>query len=152
MDKVKALIYLNQCGDKKLESKAVEMMQRHCATQDYEPVFVFAENTDCTGISEPIKYMMIGMAAEMKIDVIITMFSGMVSMNEEKLMDVIGALDNYGVMVETVRDDMDEFYNKLFEVQPEEKCMEICDEQRFIHLMAEMWELANDTPASDTHR
>lgn len=149
MDKVKALIYLNQCGDKKLESKAMDMLFEHCKKQDYEPVFAFSENTGCTGLSAPIKYMLIGMAAEMKIDVVITMFSGMISMHEDELFDTMAALDNYGVMIETVRNDMECYYEELYKEQGIEESEEEMDDNKFISFMAQMWDADDEQFDSD---
>jgi len=117
MDKLKALIYLNQTGNEALDQKAMDMLYRYCEKNDYEPVIAFGEDTSMEGISTPIKYMLIGLAAESQIDIVVTMFSEMISKKADKVLDVISFLDDYEVSVETIADDMDEFYYEMFEMK-----------------------------------
>lgn len=117
MDKLNALIYLNHTGNEELDQKAMDMLHRYCEMNDYEPIMAFGEDTCMNGISTPVKYMMIGLAAESQIDIVVTMFSEMISKQDDKVIDVISFLDNYDVSVETVADDMDEYYYEMFETK-----------------------------------
>lgn len=114
MDKIKALIYLNQTGDEALDQAALDVMHRYCERQNYDVVIAFGEETDKTGLSDPVEYMLIGLAAECQIDVVVTMFSEMVSMDVEAVIGFLSIMDDYGIAVETVTNDLEALYTEMF--------------------------------------
>lgn len=115
MDNIRAMIYINHTGNDALDNKAAEIMKQYCDTKGYEIVVIFGEDTDKTGVSEPTKYMLAGLAAEKQIDVVITMFSQMLADNIEDTIALLAKLLEYDVMAETIKDDLDDYYDIVFE-------------------------------------
>ena len=125
-NKVKAMIYMNYTGNETLDSKAMSILEKYCEKQGYEIVVGFGEDTGREGISEPVKFMMVGLAVEKKVDVIVTVFSEMISDSYEGTVEVLSKLLGYNVMFETVQDDLDDYYDEAFE-QETDMCDGDCD-------------------------
>ena len=88
-NKVKAMIYMNYTGNEALDGKAMSILEKYCEKQGYEIVVGFGEDTDREGISEPVKFMMVGLAVEKQVDVIVTMFSEMISDNYDGNVEIL---------------------------------------------------------------
>ena len=133
-NKVKAMIYMNYTGNAALDKKAMDILEKHCEKQGYKIVVGFGEDTDREGISEPVEFMMVGLAVEKQVDVIVTMFSEMISDNYDGTVEVLSKLLGYNVLFETVKNDLDDYYDEVFKQEADmcdgdcEHCNIISDE------------------------
>ena len=125
-NKVKAMIYMNNTGNEALDGKAMSILEKYCEKKGYEIAVGFGEDTDREGISEPVKFMMVGLAVEKQVDVIVTMFSEMISDNYDGTVEILSKLLGYNVMFETVQDDLNDYYDEAFE-QEADMCDGDCD-------------------------
>lgn len=117
MDRENVIIYLNSTGDMMVDQKAVEIAEDFCKARGYNVVNCIGEDTRFDGISFPMKYMLVGLAAEEKIDKVISIGSFMLG-DTDKVLDLIDVLEDYNVYVETVADDMSDMYELLFAGNP----------------------------------
>ena len=112
MSRLNALAYVCSTGDRDLDDKILDMIERHCNKQGYNVVMAIGEHTDRSGCSEEFSYMFIGMAAEDDIDVVVTASKEMLG-DSKKAIELITKLDAYDVYVETVADDLDKLYTMM---------------------------------------
>ena len=117
MDRENVIMYLNSTGDMMVDQKAVEIAEDFCKARGYNVVNCIGEDTRFDGISFPMKYMLVGLAAEEKIDKVISIGSFMLG-DTDKVLDLIDVLEDYNVYVETVADDMSDMYELLFAGNP----------------------------------
>lgn len=117
MNRENVIIYLNSTGDMMVDQKAVEIAEDFCKARGYNVVNCIGEDTRFDGISFPMKYMLVGLAAEEKIDKVISIGSFMLG-DTDKVLDFIDVLEDYNVYVETVVDDMSDMYELLFACNP----------------------------------
>ena len=117
MDRENVIMYLNSTGDMMVDQKAVEIAEDFCKARGYNVVNCVGEVTGFEGISYPMKYMLVGLAAEEKIDKVISIGSFMLG-DTDKVLDLIDVLEDYNVYVETVADDMSDMYELLFAGNP----------------------------------
>lgn len=117
MNRENVIIYLNSTGDMMVDQKAVEIAEDFCKARGYNVVNCVGEDTRFEGISFPMKYMLVGLAAEEKINTVVTIGSFMLG-DTDKALDVIDVLEDYNVYVETVADDMSDMYELLFVGNP----------------------------------
>ena len=113
MNRENVIIYLNSTGDMMVDQKAVEIAEDFCKARGYNVVNCVGEATRFDGISFPMKYMFVGLAAEEKIDKVVTIGSFMLG-DTDKVLDLIDVLEDYNVYAETVADDMSDKYDLLF--------------------------------------
>ena len=114
MERTKVLLYINCIDKDEIDKKEFEVLESYCERKGYEPVMSFEENTDLTGMSHPVKFMCVGLGATHTIDRVITMCSGMVGKDINSVLKALEMMENQGVFVETVADDLDEFYELLY--------------------------------------
>lgn len=117
MNRENVIIYLNSTGDMMVDQKAVSIAKDFCKARGYNVVNCVGEVTGFEGISYPMKYMLVGLAAEEKIDKVISIGSFMLG-DTDKVLDLIDVLEDYNVYVETVADDMSDMYELLFAGNP----------------------------------
>lgn len=113
MNRENVIIYLNSTGDMMVDQKAVEIAEDFCKARGYNVVNCVGEDTRFDEISFPMKYMFVGLAAEEKIDKVVTIGSFMLG-DTDKVLDLIDVLEDYNVYAETVADDMSDKYDLLF--------------------------------------
>lgn len=127
MDK-KALVYMNLTGNEVLDKQAHCMMEDYCTQRGIIPVLSYADDTDKSGMGEPIKYMCIGLVETDTIDLVVTMFAEMLGANDVAILETLARLEDHGLFVETVADDIGAYYDKLYdEAVPDEseECREL---------------------------
>ena len=112
MNRENVIIYLNSTGDKAIDQNAAKIAEDFCKRRGYKVLSCVGEDTKFEGISFPMKYMLVGLAAEEKIDTVITIGSFMLG-DTDKILDLIDSLETYSVYVETVAEDMDDYYDLL---------------------------------------
>lgn len=113
MNRENVIIYLNSTGDMMVDQKSVAFAEDFCKARGYNVVNCVGEDTRFEGISFPMKYMLVGLAAEEQIDKVITIGSFMLG-DTDKVLGLIDVLEDYNVYVETVADDMSDMYELLF--------------------------------------
>lgn len=127
MERIKVLLYINCTSTEEIDKKGFEVLERYCERKGYEPVMSFGEDTELTGMSHPVKFMCVGLGATHAIDRVITMCSGMIGAENNSILEALEMLENQAVFVETVADDMDEFYELLYS-DGESECT-VCNEE-----------------------
>lgn len=113
MNRENVIIYLNSTGDMMVDQKVVAIAEDFCKARRYNVVNCVGEDTRFDGISFPMKYMLVGLAAEENIDKVVSIGSFMLG-DTDKVLDFIDVLEDYNVYVETVADDMSDMYELLF--------------------------------------
>ena len=114
MERTKVLLYINCIDKDEIDKKGFEVLESYCERKGYEPVMSFGEDTELTGMSHPVKFMCVGLGATHTIDRVVTMCSGMVGADTNSVLEALGMMEDQDVFVETVADDMDEFYELLY--------------------------------------
>lgn len=110
----RVLIYVNTTDNVVVDKQMESILVGYCKHHDYEIVGIFGENTSRTGMSEPTAFMAVGMAVTDTIDAVVTMFAEMVGNSKEAIVNTLQMLDDFNILVETVLDDMDEYYEALY--------------------------------------
>lgn len=129
----KALIYMNCTGDEKVDDLAINTMKQYCEANDMEVIVAFGEDTQMTGLSQPGFFTCVGMAATDQIDVVVTMMAEMISSEFDDIMNALGWFRQFGVDVETLNDDIEDYYDLIYEAEEaEEMC---CDCEQTDNLM-----------------
>lgn len=110
----KALIYLNTTDNVVVDKQMECILVEYCKQCGYEIVGIFGENTGRTGMSEPTVFMAVGMAVTDNLDTIVTMFAEMIGDSKQSIVNKLQMLDDFNIPVDTVLDDMDEYYETLY--------------------------------------
>ena len=106
----RVLIYLNTTDNVVVDKQMESILVGYCKQHDYKIVGIFGENTSRTGMSEPTAFMAVGMAVTDTLDA----FAEMIGDSKEVIVNTLQMLDDFNIPVETVLDDMDEYYEALY--------------------------------------
>ena len=113
---MRALVYINELRREHSNKKAKELILEYCLDKGYDIVDVYVEDTQRTGMSERTCFMAVGMGVTSHIDVVVTVMAQMVGKTDEQIFTNLHNLDAFGIKVETVFEDLDEYYEELNEM------------------------------------
>ena len=131
---MRALVYINKSKKEHINETAEMLILEHCLSKGYDIVDVFGEDTDRTGMSEKACFMAVGMGVTNHIDVVVTVMAQMVGKTKNQILENLENLDAFGIKVESVFEDLDEYYDELDERVEGEEIREISVEEFFKYL------------------
>lgn len=109
----RALLYINSTGRESVDAEIQHILEKYCMEKEIEMFAVFCDDTMQEGIAKPTAYMVIGMSADSEIDTVVTMCAGMLGNTEDDVIEVLLWFRKFGIRVETVADDIAEYYEHL---------------------------------------
>lgn len=131
---MRALVYINKSNKEDINDKAKWLITDYCKNKGYDIAAVYSEDTNRCGMSEETCYMAIGMGVADKIDVVVTVMSLMLGKTKRQTLTNLYNLACFGIKVETVLEDLDEFYEELNENMATGGIREISMEEFFRYL------------------
>ncbi len=114
---MRALIYINETDNDIVNKMMVEFLSLYCRMKGYQIVGVYTENTNRTGVSDAFCFTTIGLGVTDNVDIVVTLFKRMVGDSNKAILRVLRDLADYGVAVETVKNDLEAYYESLLEVE-----------------------------------
>lgn len=109
----RALLYINSTGRESVDAEIQHILEKYCMEKEIEMFAVFCDDTMQEGIAKPTAYMAIGMSVDSEIDTVVTMCVGMLGNTEDDVTEVLLWFRKFGIRVETVADDIAEYYEHL---------------------------------------
>lgn len=109
----RALLYINSTGRESIDAEIQHILEKYCMEKEIEMFAVFCDDTMQAGIAKPTAYMAIGMSVDSEIDTVVTMCAGMLGNTEDDVTEVLLWFRKFGIRVETVADDIAEYYEHL---------------------------------------
>lgn len=109
----RALLYINSTGRESVDAEIQHILEKYCMEKEIEMFAVFCDDTMQEGIAKPTAYMAIGMSVDSEIDTVVTMCAGMLGNTENDVTEVLLWFRKFGIRVETVADDIAEYYEHL---------------------------------------
>lgn len=131
---MRALIYINKSKKEHINETAEALIVEYCLSKGYDIVDVCSEDTNRTGMSEKTCFMAVGMGVTNHIDVVVTVMAQMVGKTKNQIFANLQNLDAFGIKVETVFDDLVEYYEELERLVPVEGIREVSLEEFFKYL------------------
>lgn len=131
---MRALIYINKSKKEHINETAEALIAEYCLSKGYDIVDVCCEDTDRTGMSEKTCFMAVGMGVTNHIDVVVTVMAQMVGKTDEQIFTNLHNLDAFGIRVETVFEDLDEYYEELHEMVEVEEARAVSLEEFFNYI------------------
>jgi len=110
---MKALIYINETDNEIVNKMMEEFLSLYCRMKGYRISGIYTENTHRTGATDAFCFTTIGLGVTDNVDVVVTLFKGMVGNSNKAILRVLSKLADFGVAVETVKNDLDAYYESL---------------------------------------
>lgn len=118
---MRALVYINTTGNEIVDKQVEKILEDCCKARGYDVFAVYGEDTDRCGMSEPTRFMTVGMAVTRCTDRVVTLFGEMVGNSREDILTKLHKLDMFGIQMETVLDDLDDHYEEIYRIESENK-------------------------------